>query len=190
MDPRYKVLLIAMSPFICWLGGIAGIIIFWGNPVVVPLAALLFIAGFPLSVAHLKFIHQIYAGYFRRELEGLQDRDWLAIDLEILGTENKLHIVPDDCGVIFKKDDKIFLETVRGRTFALAPAELILLFTSKSSLACTITVLNAKTRTPVFDYSVTPHYKGSSLEIPSHAGMKAKWFADWLGCGIEDASQK
>jgi hypothetical protein len=175
MDPRYKVLLIALSPFICWLGGIAGIIIFWGNPVLTPVSALLFIAGFPLSLAHLKFIHKTYGRYFRRELDGLKDKDWLAIDFEILGTENKLHIVPDDCGVVFKKDNKVFLETVRGRSFVISPPECLLLFTSKTSLACTISILNGNTGEPLLDYSVTPPlqrgHPGNSLTFREKSEM-------------------
>ena len=187
-DPRRVMLFIVTLPFVCWLGGIAGVVFFWNDPLLLLVSVIIFVGGFALSFTQLKMFHKIYAKHFRREIAGLdRDEDWLAIDLEILGTEDKLHIIPDDCGIIFKKDNKIFLETIRGRTFELNPAECVFVFTSQTSLACTITIINSTSGEPALDFSVTPHYKGSETEIPAHSGKKAKWFADWFGCGIESA---
>ena len=63
--------------------------------------------------------------------------------------------------------------------------ECSFIFTSTTSLACTITIINKVTGEPVLDFSVTPHYKGEETEIPAHSGKKARWFAGWFGCGIE-----
>ena len=186
MDPRHLMLLIVFTPFVCWLGGITCIYLFWGNPMVLAISVVLIILGFRLSFTQLKMFHRIYARHFRKEISSLdKDEDWLAIDLEILGTENKLHVFPDDCGIVFKKDNKVFIETIRGRSFEMKPEECVFVFTSKTSLACTITIINAVSGEPVFDFSVTPHYKGSETEIPAHSGKKAQWFAEWFGCGIE-----
>jgi len=150
------------------------------------ISILLMIFGFRFSLTQVRMFHSVYAKHFKREIASLDSSDdWLAMDLEILGTEDKLHIFPDDCGIIFKKDNKMFIETIRGRSFEMNPAECVFVFTSKTSLACTITILNSMTREPVFDYAITPHYKGSQTEIPAHSGRKAKWFAQWFGCNIE-----
>lgn len=144
------------------------------------------IFGFRFALLQVKMFHTVYARHFRREIASLDTSDdWLAIDLEILGTEDKLHILPDDCGIVFRKDNKIFIETIRGRSFEMNPDECIFVFTSKTSLACTITILDITTGEPVLDFSVTPHYKGEQTEIPAHSGKKAKWFAEWFGCSIE-----
>ena len=186
MDPRHTILLIVSLPFVCWLGGIAGAIIFWSDPPLLLISTITFIGGFVLSFTQLKMFQKIYARHFKREIASLNnDNDWLAIDLEILGTEDKLHILPDDCGIAFKKDNKVFIETIRGRSFEMNPAECVFVFTSKTSLACTITIINSTSGEPVFDYSITPHYKGEETEIPAHSGKKARWFAEWFGCGIE-----
>jgi hypothetical protein len=186
MDPRHIMLFIVSLPFVCWFGGIAGTIVFWDNPPLLLTSVIVFVGGFVLSFTQLKMFHKIYARHFRREIAGLDnDDDWLAIDLEILGTEDKLHIFPDDCGIIFKKDNKIFIETIRGRSFEMNPAECVFVFTSKTSLACTITIINSTSGEPVLDFSITPHYKGDQAEIPAHSGKKARWFAEWFGCGIE-----
>jgi len=151
------------------------------------ISTLVVVLGFRFSITQLKMFHSVYAGHFKREIASLDsDADWLAMDLEILGTEDKLHIIPDDCGIIFKKENKIFIETIRGRSFEMNPTECVFVFTSKTSLACTITIINAISGEPVFDYSITPHYKGNETEIPAHSGKKAMWFAEWFGCGIEN----
>ena len=124
------------------------------------ISVLLIFLGFRLSVTQLKMFHSIYARHFRREIASLDsDNDWLAIDLEVLGTEDKLHLFPDDCGIIFKKDNKIFIETLKGKEFEMKPDECVFVFTSKTSLACTITIINAISGEPIFEYSVTPHYR-------------------------------
>ena len=151
------------------------------------ISVLLIFLGFRLSVTQLKMFHSIYARHFRREIASLDsDNDWLAIDLEVLGTEDKLHLFPDDCGIIFKKDNKIFIETLKGKEFEMKPDECVFVFTSKTSLACTITIINAISGEPIFEYSVTPHYKGNETEIPAHSGEKAKWFSEWFDCPIEN----
>jgi len=185
-DPRHIMLFIVTLPFVCWLAGIAGAVIFWSDPPLLLISAMVFIGGFILSFTQLKLFHRIYARHFKREIVSLEnDHDWLAIDLEILGTEDKLHVFPDDCGIIFKKDSKVFIETIRGRSFELNPAECVFVFTSKNSLACTITIIDKVSGDPMLDFSVTPHYKGDQTEIPAHSGKKARWFAEWFGCGIE-----
>ena len=189
LDPRYKALLMSMLPFFFWIAVIASVMLFWNYPLtlmIVVIAGL--IIGLKWSMANLNKVHNIYAEYFRREIAGLDSDDWLAIDLEILGTEDKLHVVPDDCGIIFKKENKIFIETMRGRSYSMLPAECVFIFTSKTSLACTISIVNATTGEPVFDYSVTPHYRGDQTEIPAHSGRKARWFAEWFGCELKNAS--
>jgi hypothetical protein len=179
-------LFIVSLPFVCWLAGIAGAVCFWNDPPLLMVSAVVFIGGFILSFIQLKMFHKIYARHFRREIAGLDnDNSWLAIDLEILGTEDKLHIFPDDCGIIFKKNDRVFIETIRGRSFELNPAECVFIFTSRTSLACTITIIDKLSGEPKLDFSVTPHYKGDETEIPAHSGKKARWFAEWFGCGIE-----
>ena len=186
MDPRHIMLFIVFLPYVFWLGGLTGIIVFWSNPMILIMSTLLVVLGFRFSIIQLKLFHSIYARHFKREIANLNsDDDWLAIDLEILGTEDRLHIVPDDCGIVFRKDNKIFIETIRGRSFEMNPAECAFIFTSNTSLACTITIINAITGEPVFDYSITPHYKGEETEIPAHSGKKARWFAEWFGCKIE-----
>jgi hypothetical protein len=186
MDPRHIMLFIVSLPFVCWLAGIAGAVCFWNDPPLLMVSAVVFIGGFILSFIQLKMFHKIYARHFRREIAGLDnDNSWLAIDLEILGTEDKLHIFPDDCGIIFKKNDRVFIETIRGRSFELNPAECVFIFTSRTSLACTITIIDKLSGEPKLDFSVTPHYKGDETEIPAHSGKKARWFAEWFGCGIE-----
>jgi len=186
IDPRHIMLFIVFLPYVFWLGGLAGIIVFWSNPMILIISTLVIVLGFRFSIIQLKLFHSIYARHFKREIASLDnDDDWLAVDLEILGTEDKLHIVPDDCGIVFRKDNKIFIETIRGRSFEMNPAECSFIFTSDTSLACTITIINAITGKPVFDYSVTPHYKGDQTEIPAHSGKKAKWFSEWFGCKIE-----
>ena len=186
IDPRHIMLFIVFLPYVFWLGGLTGIIIFWSNPMILIISALVVVLGFRFSIIQLKLFHSIYARHFKREIASLDsDADWLAVDLEILGTEDKLHIVPDDCGIVFRKDNKIFIETIRGRSFEMNPAECAFIFTSNTSLACTITIINAITGEPVFDYSVTPHYKGEETEIPAHSGKKARWFAEWFGCELE-----
>ena len=185
-DPRHIMLFIVFVPYICWVSGITCIYIFWSNPMILIISTLLIVFGFRFSMLQSKLFHSVYGRHFRREIANLDgDKDWLAVELEVLGTEDKLHIVSDDCGIIFKKDNEIFIETIRGRSFQMNPSECVFVFTSKTSLACTITILNATTRKPVLDYSVTPHYKGNQTEIPAHSGKKAKWFAEWFGCKIE-----
>jgi hypothetical protein len=185
-DPRHIMLFIVFLPYLFWLAGLAGIIIFWSNSMILIISILLLVLGFRFSIIQVKLFHSIYARHFGREIASLDsDNDWLAMDLEILGTEDKLHIFPDDCGIIFKKDNKVFIETIRGRSFVMNPAECVFIFTSKTSLACTITIINSTSGEPVFDYSITPHYKGEESEIPAHSGKKARWFAEWFGCGIE-----
>lgn len=189
-DPRHIMLFIVFLPFVCWVGGITCIYVFWSNPMILIISALVVVLGFRLSMIQPKLFHSIYARHFRREIASLDsDADWLAMDLEILGTEDKLHILPDDCGIIFKKDNKVFIETIRGRSFEMNPRECVFVFTSKTSLACTITVLNATTSEAVLDYSITPHYKGDKTEIPAHSGKKAKWFSEWFGCRIENVDK-
>lgn len=186
MDPRYLMLLIVFLPYVFWVGGIVCIYIFWSNPMILVISVLSVIFGFRFALLQVKMFHTVYARHFRREIASLDTSDdWLAIDLEILGTEDKLHILPDDCGIVFRKDNKIFIETIRGRSFEMNPDECIFVFTSKTSLACTITILDITTGEPVLDFSVTPHYKGEQTEIPAHSGKKAKWFAEWFGCSIE-----
>ena len=186
MDPRRQMLLIVFTPFVCILGGIAGVIFFWNDTALVLVSIIVIIVGFVFSFTQLKMFHKVYSRHFRREIANLDnDEDWLAIDLEILGTEDKLHILPDDCGIVFRKNNKIFIETIRGRSFEMNPAECVFIFTSETSLACTITIINSTSGEPVFDYSITPHYKGEETEIPAHSGKKARWFAEWFGCGIE-----
>jgi hypothetical protein len=186
MDPRRLMLLIVFMPYVFWLGGLAGVIGFWNNPMLLLISSLVIILGFRFSITQIKMFHSIYARHFKKEIASLDnDADWLAMDLEILGTEGKMHILPDDCGIIFKKNNKVFIETIRGISFELNPSECVFVFTSKTSLACTITIINAVSGEPVFDYSITPHYKGSEAEIPAHSGKKARWFAEWFGCGIE-----
>ena len=185
-DPRHIMFFIVLLPFVCWLGGLAGIVIFWSNPMILIISILVIIIGFKFSLMQLKLFHSIYARHFRREIASLESGDdWLAIDLEILGTEDKLHVFPDDCGIVFKKDNKVFIETIRGRSFEMNPDECSFIFTSTTSLACTITIINKTTGEPVLDFSVTPHYKGEEAEIPAHSGKKARWFSEWFGCGIE-----
>lgn len=186
MDPRRVMFFIVLLPFVCWLGGIAGFILFWGDTLFVAMSALLFVLGFTFSLTQLKMFHKVYSRHFRREIASLDsDDDWLAVDLEILGTEDRLHIFPDDCGIVFKKDKKVFIETIRGRSFEMNPAECTFVFTSNTSFACTITIINRITGEPVLDFSVTPHYKGVQTEIPAHSGKKARWFAEWFGCELE-----
>lgn len=186
MAPRHIMLFIVFLPYICWLGGLAGIIIFWSNSMILIISTLVIVLGFRFSIIQIKLFHSIHARHFRREIASLDsDDDWLAIDLEILGTEDKLHIFPDDCGIVFKKDNKIFIESIRGRTFEMNPSECSFIFTSNTSLACTITIINRITGEPVLDFSVTPHYRGEETEIPAHSGKKARWFAEWFGCGLE-----
>lgn len=186
LNLRHIMLFIVFLPYICWLGGLAGIIIFWSNSMILIISTLVIVLGFRFSIIQIKLFHSIYARHFSREIASLDsDDDWLAIDLEILGTEDKLHIFPDDCGIVFKKDNRIFIESIRGRTFEMNPSECSFIFTSNTSLACTITIINRITGEPVLDFSVTPHYKGEETEIPAHSGKKARWFAEWFGCGLE-----
>jgi hypothetical protein len=172
-------LFLAFCPTICWITGAIGMVFFRNST----LATFFFLGLFPIGFLILKLtvlIQKSFYVHIKNGVGNVPDDDWIPAELEKLGTEDKLHVFPDELAIIYKKNGKVCIASQTRELISFNPGDALIIATiRKLSLSCSI--VKKSDKTPLFDYSFSPKYSGKDLEFAGYPQKKIAWFSDWLG---------
>lgn len=183
---RIILLFLSLVPFLCWLL-IAVIIILYGfrpSYLYLQIALLGFSLWWPKM--HQKFHHVLYAVKHKELLSKIESENWIPAEFEKDGTEDKLHIIADDIGIIAKKDNIILIANSNDSLFEIDPTRCIVL-AKATAYSSSIRLIYKEGRGRAYSMSITPYYRGDDLEIAAHPKKKVQWFAEWIDADIEMA---
>lgn len=180
VDMRIFALLVSFTPALSLIVGSLGIYKFWGDAVFIAECVVFMFAGFNLSPWLPRIISWLYGKEFKKITSELPAADWIAVEMERLNTEHKLHIIPDDYGIMFKRNDMVHLVSHKGISMEYKKNDLCAQKTSDSTLSCSTRLLEQNTDFPCFNYAITPWYKGNDKDILANANHKFEWFKIWL----------
>lgn len=113
----------------------------------------------------------LYSRLFSRITDRLDPQSWIMIEMEQLGTEHKLHLVPDDVGILYKENGLLKIVSDGGADWEGRISELKFQKATDSTLTCCIRILDAHNDEPIFEYVFEP-----VCSAPS----RFEWFEQWV----------
>ncbi len=180
-DPRILLLLVATLPFVSWISGAIVIGLcrqqWWSLGIGV--AVIMF--GFQVAGSLLRINNFIFKVCFRPTLANYEFTEWVAVELEKTGTQDKAHVLPDTVALVVRlKDETYDLIKLDGEAFFLDVDNWNFSNVSKLKSTCSILVTDSDGN-DVIGYVITPIYKGSTLKIVCEGKLRFQWFLQWLG---------
>lgn len=183
---KYLALLITFIPTIFWATSLIGLFFFNQSILMVGFFLALIPAGMMATKLQVKHQNIFFRPIISR-LGKLPDDQWIPIELEKSGTEDRLHIVADEFGVIYKSINRLHIITAKREIASGLPEDfLILAKINKYSLSCCL--VGKQDRSPVCEYNFSPKYSGIDLEIAGSSEKRIAWLSEWMGVGYEQIS--
>ncbi len=173
-------LLILAIPFLCWIGGIAGVVLTWGTGYA-PVFVILFITG-AVVAKYLCWIQRfLYSRCFVEQLRGLPADAWVHLDLEAADTAHRLKLRMDDYGIAVKDGSTLRIHTAKGDDLTLQVEDVVARKVTPSCLTCALVIEDKSTRRTVGQLALTPYYVGKRQDILTDGRKRFSWFCDWSG---------
>lgn len=176
-DFRVYMLILSFVPFVLWIAGAVMLWSYWNN---IPLRFLgggLVAGGFLISSKSPVIFSRMYQWGFASLVDGLDESKWIGLDLEKTGTHDKLHILPDQVGIMIAAPGEYRVVLLDGSEYSIPPDAV---FTNVNkgnvSLALQVTDENGQ---DLLGYAFEPKYRGKQLEIAGYADKRLVWFNKW-----------
>ena len=179
MDLRYQFLLLSLAPIGLWIGAVTVIALGHDAIFAYILAASLGAVGVFLTRSTARIIRSSAGKTFSPSLQGIDDENWIVVELETIGLEHKIHLVSHDMGVAIRTPNGIRIVTLTHQEFAF-PRDGCRLVDNSKSLGCTTRIVTGEPPRSVFDFAITPHCSTDDKAINADPREKAQWFARWL----------
>ena len=186
-DPRVLLLLFSFLPFALWIGGAWLIWQFWNQSGgrLTGIAAVL--SGFTIVKWQDRTIAWIYRIHLLGALVDSSPGEWIPVEMERTGTQNKLHVLPDTVGILQKTATGLVLRELHGMELHLAKDETLTTNVSKNNLSCSI-LFTDRHNNDLIGFVLIPRCTGASLEVAAYGDSRYQWFLKWADLPSASAS--
>lgn len=180
-DPRLLLLLFLLVPFVLWIDGALLVWQCWKQPLGATLTGVVVVlSGFAIVRQQDLIITWIYRTHLRGAVVDSVPNQWVPVEMERTGTQDKLHVLPDTVGILQKSTDGLVLRELRGMEVHLARTQFITTNVSKTNMTCSILFADHHNN-DLIGSVVTPRCIGASMEVATDGNSRYQWFLQWAG---------
>jgi len=179
-DPRVLLLLFSFLPFVIWVSGALLIWRFWNQPWGPTSGIAVILFGFAVVRVQDRIIAWIYRMHLRGALAEASPGEWIPVEMEVTGTQDKFHVLPHTVGILQRTADGLVLRELQGRVVPLPRDQILTTNVSKTNMTCSILVTD-RDNNDLIGFVITPRCVGAAMEVAAYGNSRYQWFLQWAG---------